>query len=421
MQAAGFISRRSQALVEAVRRVVRQLARLIRGYRSGIIALPTAVDEAVAALAEGYREALESGSAAAMSDHGVPGLDVIEELIEHESEFQRDYVLDLFRDMHDLSDAQLDARLDIYGETLTRAYNQGYGDAVDQVHPDWEWTWHLGHTEHCDLCVMRDGQTYDYDDLPGWPGSSGFGGPVCEGGPRCGCWLEAHPPLPAEKAAIADGDFEHGEAVRDEVYEYLAKYYPEDTLDWVKQAHWRRSNASLKDIDMDRRPGGRDPAKVRGIAAAIADGKKMDRVVLVETSDEKCQIADGYHRTLAFRHAGRRAIPAYIATGAGEHGPWEREMHDRKLNKSAKTPMYSVTHHPLGTEGLWHHEGVQLPPYIQNVAKGLMESGMPRSRAIPTAINALRRWARGEGHVHPEVRAASRKALAEWDALKARY
>lgn len=91
------------------------------------------------------------------------------------------------------------------------------------------------------------------------------------------------------------------------------------------------------------------------------------------------------------------------------------------LQRSPKTPGYSVTHHPLGTEGLWHHEGLELPAYIQNVAKGMMESGMSREHAIPAAINAVERWARGEGHVHPEVVAASQKAVAEWEKLKAEH
>jgi len=89
--------------------------------------------------------------------------------------------------------------------------------------------------------------------------------------------------------------------------------------------------------------------------------------------------------------------------------------------KSAKTPEYSVEHHPLGTEGLWHHEGLQLPAYIQNVAKGLMESGHPREEAIPMAIGAVKRWAAGGGKVTPEVRAAAGKAVGEWEALKASH
>lgn len=116
---------------------------------------------------------------------------------------------------------------------------------------------------------------------------------------------------------------------------YLKRNYPNDTLGWVLYAAWRLDPAvPLADIDMDRRPGGRDQKKVEGIARAIADGKPMDPVVLVDTGDpHDLQVADGYHRTLAYRHAGRTTIAGYVGSGAGEHGPWEREMHDRKLNK----------------------------------------------------------------------------------------
>lgn len=44
---------------------------------------------------------------------------------------------------------------------------------------------------------------------------------------------------------------------------------------------------------------------------------------------------------------------------------------------------------------------------------------MSESQAIATAINALRRWAKGGKHVTPEVQAASRNALAQWEKLKA--
>jgi hypothetical protein len=43
---------------------------------------------------------------------------------------------------------------------------------------------------------------------------------------------------------------------------------------------------------------------------------------------------------------------------------------------------------------------------------------MGESQAIATAINATRRWAAGSGHVHPEVRAAAQRAVAEWERLK---
>lgn len=43
---------------------------------------------------------------------------------------------------------------------------------------------------------------------------------------------------------------------------------------------------------------------------------------------------------------------------------------------------------------------------------------MDKSRAIATAINAVKRWAKGKGDVHPEVQEASQRALKEWEKLK---
>lgn len=100
--------------------------------------------------------------------------------------------------------------------------------------------------------------------------------------------------------------------------------------------------------------------------------------------------------------------------------------------KSAETPRVSTEHHPLGSQGLWHTpdkhtpDKQQLPAYHQNIAHALMRGGMGESQAIATAINATRRWAQGNlgeghGHVHPEVQAAAKRALAEWERLKASH
>jgi hypothetical protein len=90
---------------------------------------------------------------------------------------------------------------------------------------------------------------------------------------------------------------------------------------------------------------------------------------------------------------------------------------------SALTPAYSSTPSPLGRPGgpgLWNDKARKLPDYIENIARGIMQGGEPdKSRAIATAIAAVKRWAAGGGKVSPEVRAAAAKALAEWTALKA--
>lgn len=104
-----------------------------------------------------------------------------------------------------------------------------------------------------------------------------------------------------------------------------------------------------------------------------------------------------------------------------------------EMLKSAETPRVSTEHHPLGTEGLWHTpskkvpEKQSLPAYVQNVAHALMrDQGMGEQQAIATAVNAIKRWAAGrlgwgKRKVTPEVQAAARRALGEWESLRAAH
>jgi HK97 family phage prohead protease len=94
--------------------------------------------------------------------------------------------------------------------------------------------------------------------------------------------------------------------------------------------------------------------------------------------------------------------------------------------RTAETPVISTVHSPIGSPagpGLWHHKGLQLPAYIQNVAKAFLRKGVPESEAIARAVGVVKDWAAGRapngGHVHPDVQAAAAKAVAEWEALKA--
>jgi hypothetical protein len=64
---------------------------------------------------------------------------------------------------------------------------------------------------------------------------------------------------------------------------------------------------------------------------------------------------------------------------------------------------------------------VTAPAYIQHIANGLrQERGMTTSRAIAVAVGAMKRRARGGRNVDATTRAAARKALAEWEAGKAK-
>lgn len=108
-------------------------------------------------------------------------------------------------------------------------------------------------------------------------------------------------------------------------------------------------------------------------------------------------------------------------------------MDEDSAEKSAETPIVSTVHHQLGVEGLWHTpskkipEKQQLPAYIQNIARAIMrDGGHTESEAISFAVNAVKRWSRGKlgwgkRKVTPEVKAAAKRALKEWEQLKASH
>jgi len=95
--------------------------------------------------------------------------------------------------------------------------------------------------------------------------------------------------------------------------------------------------------------------------------------------------------------------------------------------RTAHTAEASTVHEPIGKPGgpgLWHHKGLQLPPYIQHVAHHLIAQGHTESEAVEIAVGVVRNWAEGhDGHghrVHPDVQAAAAKNIAQWEADKAR-
>jgi hypothetical protein len=94
----------------------------------------------------------------------------------------------------------------------------------------------------------------------------------------------------------------------------------------------------------------------------------------------------------------------------------------RVLELSAKTPALATVPHPFGKPGgpgLWHQKGMELPPYIQNIAHAILRQGRAKdlSSAIAIAKASTARWARTSKH--PEVRAASAATNADWAAKRA--
>lgn len=68
----------------------------------------------------------------------------------------------------------------------------------------------------------------------------------------------------------------------------------------------------------------------------------------------------------------------------------------------------------------WVEKNGGLPPYIHKIAVALTKSGKSTSAAISIAISRVKKWAAGGDDVDADTRAKSIKAVAEWEALKAK-
>ena len=87
---------------------------------------------------------------------------------------------------------------------------------------------------------------------------------------------------------------------------------------------------------------------------------------------------------------------------------------------SAETGRLAVTPAPYGKPGgpgLYHVKGLKHSDYLEQIVHALMRKGMDKGKATAIARGSIRRWMRGGGHVHPEVRAAA--GVAEAEELKA--
>lgn len=68
----------------------------------------------------------------------------------------------------------------------------------------------------------------------------------------------------------------------------------------------------------------------------------------------------------------------------------------------------------------WVENAGGLPPYVRKVARGIMKSGKTKSQAIAIAISRMKKWAAGGGDVDADTRAKAAKAVAQWEATKAK-
>ena len=123
-----------------------------------------------------------------------------------------------------------------------------------------------------------------------------------------------------------------------------------------------------------------------------------------------------------FRQIGRAFQAGSATESVTQQYAWEDVLDAIEL--SAQTGRLASEPHPFGKPGgpgLWNVKGMELPPYIQNIARALLRTGRAKdlSQAIAIAKGATNRWGKGGGHVSPEVRAASAKTNASWAAKQA--
>lgn len=191
------VSVRNALIADVGAALAKQLMGIMLDLYAGKVSLLQAVASAVTAMDGGYRHVLgHASNAASRTLESTPPLPdhVLDDLAATLGEQQRQYVTGMAQATVNASTQAADltwlpARTRMYGSTLNGAWNNGFGDTIEDAHPDSKIVWRLGETEHCDLCLARDGQEFTFDTLPGFPGDGGFGGDLCEGGPLCGCAL----------------------------------------------------------------------------------------------------------------------------------------------------------------------------------------------------------------------------------------
>ena len=179
-----------------------------------------------------------------------------------------------------------------------------------------------------------------------------------------------------------------------------------------------QSEASL-DGGEEASPPGEEEA---GEARAVVDGK----VVMMEMNSD-----DEVHVTTSarVRAATIVAIPAFAEAVISIVSDEDDE--DDTVSDEEAIAAIAEDDDELADEDVqefnWVDEVGGLPKYIREIADSLMENGFTESRAIATAVNTVKRWARGgparaggEGSVSAKTQAKAVKALAEWEAKKAR-
>ena len=132
------------------------------------------------------------------------------------------------------------------------------------------------------------------------------------------------------------------------VYSYLCRSYPAKDVEWAldPDIKWEYDpKVKLSDINMARRPGGRNPKKVEAVSDSLDQGASMDPIVLVESDTPDpagLTIADGWHRTLGAEDAGWDKVPAFVGHNVPDKytdtitGAMQRDSDSKKAAQMAE-------------------------------------------------------------------------------------
>jgi hypothetical protein len=162
----------------------------------------TFVKNAQTLLQNGYTDAWQAGADDSSDEYGSDAVPPNTDAIDKKTDKQAVFLGGLFAAIMGRSqsgndnqdpEAQVEdsfgSRFDMYGDGTQSMYEQGYGEtAVNGGMESIEWV-SANDSEVCSGCVDNaGGSPYTLDTLPGWPGDGGFGD-LCDGGPRCRCYL----------------------------------------------------------------------------------------------------------------------------------------------------------------------------------------------------------------------------------------
>jgi hypothetical protein len=73
-----------------------------------------------------------------------------------------------------------------------------------------------------------------------------------------------------------------------------------------------------------------------------------------------------------------------------------------------------------GKNDNWVESAGHLPEYVCEIAKSIKKTGKSTSSSIAIAVSRVKKWAAGGDGVEADTKAKAAKALAQWEALKAK-